>query len=178
MRKEALLLAAISLLFWWTPLLAADDSTIATPMFEGAQSCRVCHLADKVYPTWEVTAHAGAFLVVPEDQRSNRICLDCHTTGVSEAGEVLEGVQCEACHGPGSAYSEKSIMEDRARAIAAGLVIPDQNTCVRCHTDALPRECGVPLQENFAFDLMKIKGVHTLKIQQALPDSIDLPDEQ
>lgn len=176
MRREALLLAAIGLLLLWAPLLAADDSTLIAPTFKGVQSCKICHKADKIYPTWEETAHAGAFNSLPEDQRTNETCLECHATGVNEKGEVLEGVQCEACHGPGSAYSPKSVMEDRAKAIAAGLVIPDQHTCVRCHTDELPKACGVPMQENFAFDLMKIKGVHALKIHDMPSDSVDVPE--
>ena len=178
MTKKALLLAAIGLLFCGTPTFAEDDSTAVSPAYKGAPSCKICHKTDQVYPTWEETAHAGAFSSLSEEQRSNETCLECHATGVTAKGKLLEGVQCEACHGPGSAYAKKSIMEDREQAVANGLIIPDQKTCLRCHTDNLPKECGDPLQDNFAYDLMKIKGVHALKINQQLPDSVDIPDDK
>lgn len=45
-------------------------------------------------------------------------------------------VDCEACHGNGGDYWPAAVMRDRAKAIAAGLVLPDLASCRRCHEDA------------------------------------------
>jgi len=48
------------------------------------------------------------------------------------------GVQCEACHGPGSDYKAISVMKDKAAAVAAGLIIPDEAMCKKCHNAESP----------------------------------------
>ncbi|MHB8766989.1 MAG: multiheme c-type cytochrome, partial [Deferrisomatales bacterium] len=59
-------------------------------------------------------------------------CLECHVTGFGEwggwggAGGIdLAGVQCEACHGPGSLHPAAKI----SRAGAAA-----EKACRQCHT--------------------------------------------
>ncbi|HET8538824.1 MAG TPA: hypothetical protein VFL83_03015 [Anaeromyxobacter sp.] len=50
-----------------------------------------------------------------------------------------KALDCEGCHGNGADYWPASVMRDRAKAKAAGLVTPDQASCRRCHgakTDA------------------------------------------
>jgi len=42
-------------------------------------------------------------------------------------------VHCESCHGPGSAFKKKSIMEDINKAMASGLIKPTEETCKQCH---------------------------------------------
>jgi hypothetical protein len=102
----------------------------AEPTYIGATKCKMCHKLQ--YDSWAETKHAKA----TEDAKNSTTrkfepaCLTCHATNKSEE---LAGVQCEACHGPGSEYKSISIMKDKAKAIAAGLVLPTQETCNRCH---------------------------------------------
>ena len=51
----------------------------------------------------------------------------------AEAASGLLGVQCESCHGPGAAYSPAEVMIDREKALLAGLSIPDEAVCRKCH---------------------------------------------
>lgn len=62
-------------------------------------------------------------------------CGSCHTTGYSPVGHQaglpgivgtwqFDGVQCEACHGPGSRHIRTSLKSD---------IITDRNICATCH---------------------------------------------
>jgi len=129
--------------------------------YVGAKKCRMCHKKDEVYPTWEKTPHASAFDVLSEEQQKDKACLSCHATGMDAKGNLLGNVQCEACHGPGSEYKSKKIMEDRELAIENGLLIPDAETCVHCHdAKKAPEICKV--EKEFDFEKMKVNGIHIL----------------
>ncbi len=45
----------------------------------------------------------------------------------------LRGVQCEACHGPGSAYKSMKVMKDPKLARQNGLWEVTRDVCMRCH---------------------------------------------
>jgi hypothetical protein len=148
--------------------------TYSAPMakeaqYTGAKSCSKCHKKDKEgeqFPIWEKSRHAETYKLLGEpkakeaaqkvgvsgDPQKAEACLICHTTGYgapesafSKKFDIAEGVQCEACHGAGSEYDTKKIMEaigkergpDRkgvsATAKKVGLVIPDENSCKTCH---------------------------------------------
>jgi hypothetical protein len=52
-----------------------------------------------------------------------------------------EGVNCEACHGPGSDYKKMSTMKDHAQSVAAGLIDYKseediKKQCLTCHENA------------------------------------------
>lgn len=98
--------------------------------FVGAARCKVCHKLQ--FDSWAATPHAKATDTARGSSRwpFGPECLRCHATNRDEA---LPGVQCEACHGPGSNYQSMQIMKDRQKALAAGLVIPTQATCDGCH---------------------------------------------
>lgn len=73
-------------------------------------------------------------------------CAGCHTTGLSaETAEWIEpGVQCEACHGPGSnhfaAVQEFGNTDDPAELeqIRAAIVLsPDAQICGACHSQGM-----------------------------------------
>lgn len=121
----------------------------------------------------------GAGLDPAKDYRTDPKCLRCHTTGYGQPGgypgEVTEknaalaakrqGVQCEACHGPGSGYLpvfesvERGPREKtykRSEVLALGLMIPDRDVCVRCHN----KESPFFPKEGFDFEAMKEKGTH------------------
>ena len=44
-----------------------------------------------------------------------------------------KGLDCEGCHGNGADYWPAGVMRDRAKAVAAGLVMPALAACKRCH---------------------------------------------
>ena len=85
-----------------------------SPHYAGSQVCAGCHAG--VHTTVMNTEHAGAFtgaLFVAQGGQTNTSCLACHTvgyglpTGFSSASKtpLLEGVQCESCHGPAANHA-------------------------------------------------------------------------
>jgi outer membrane biosynthesis protein TonB len=67
-------------------------------------------------------------------------CKMCHRLqhqSWAASPHAAKGLDCEGCHGNGSDYWPASVMRDRAKAQAAGLVTPTVAACKRCHaTDA------------------------------------------
>ncbi len=51
---------------------------------------------------------------------------------------IAEGVSCESCHGPGSAYKTNTIMKDQALSIKNGLILPTKEVCEKCHNKENP----------------------------------------
>ncbi|WP_025321095.1 multiheme c-type cytochrome [Deferrisoma camini] len=125
----------------------AADRVDSGPVFRylGAKWCKPCHNRNspnpklRVFHGWEGSAHAKAWEVLPDEDKDNPVCLRCHTTGyglprrADTRPEDLRGVQCEACHGPGSHYFPWRIMKDPVVSRERGLVIPDRDVCMRCH---------------------------------------------
>lgn len=132
------------------------------PEYVGVKSCKICHKGEKkglIYETWESSKHAGATdTLVTRGEESNELCLKCHSTGFGEGGydpaaedkEVFSGVQCEACHGPGSLYRKLSVMKDRDAAIAAGLIIPTEETCLNCHNNSYHEDLTFDFEQAWA----------------------------
>ena len=108
--------------------------------YVGVKMCSMCHKADKTgnqFAIWQKSAHAGAYKTLTGEKaaaiaKTKNLknaaeaseCLECH--GAVDAKlvgtyDVKDGVQCETCHGPGSAYKTMATMKDKAKAIAAGL---------------------------------------------------------
>lgn len=113
-------------------LLLAFETVVTTESrFVGAERCRLCHRS--IYRAWARTPHRRATASIdPEDY--SRGCLRCHATGPDE----LSGVQCEACHGPGSNYSLPEVMMDPDKAREAGLAKTSESLCRTCHDNNLP----------------------------------------
>lgn len=129
--------------------------------FVGVKSCKMCHKSEEKgnqFGKWSANVHAKAFeslasaeskavaakLGISDPQQSPK-CLKCHTTtyNLTETVQtdkvpVEEGVSCESCHGAGKAYKSKSVMEDRAACIAAGMIYPSKNRCIACHNEESP----------------------------------------
>jgi hypothetical protein len=116
-----------------------------SPTYVGYERCKDCH--PKQYQSWSRHAHSRAFAPLQVDHRRDGKCVVCHATG-TERGQLLEHVQCEACHGPGSLYKGPTVMskglfnKDRERqrkvAAEAGLRPIDERTCLRCHGKERP----------------------------------------
>ncbi len=134
--------------------------------YVGADKCKICHKGDakgNVWEIWEKTAHAKAYqaLVDKGDGSEKKAeCLTCHVTGLGKAtgfdpkaeapNMALANVGCEACHGPGADYKAMSVMKDKAKAIEAGLIIPDEKTCIACHNEKSPTFKGFKFDEYWA----------------------------
>ena len=117
----------------------------------GADACKKCHF--KQHKTWGGMKHSQAWDVLKEEYRTleakdadGRACISCHVTGWGEdngfvdpaTSEHLLGVQCEACHGPGSRHVElgMQMLKEKRKEFAEGeqtwivLKTPD---CANCH---------------------------------------------
>jgi hypothetical protein len=102
----------------------------AAPTYIGAEKCKMCHKVQ--FESWvAMGTHSKALEKAKGGKNFSAPCLACHSTNKSE---TAMGVECEACHGAGSDYKVLSVMKDKAKAVAAGLVIPTQQTCDGCHT--------------------------------------------
>jgi len=99
----------------------------------GPETCKACHPA--AYEAWKASPHARARETLPERSRGDKRCLSCHAPDIEDG---IAGVSCEACHGPGRAYSAPYVMRDAELARAVGLVDPGEKTCAGCHTDSTP----------------------------------------
>ena len=80
-----------------------------------------------------------AFEALKGAEKADPECLSCHATGYGEpfsektTVKDLRGVQCEACHGPGSEYKSMRVMKDPKLARKNGLLDITRETCLRCH---------------------------------------------
>jgi len=130
-------------------------------VFVGAQKCKMCHKSEAAgaqYQKWADSKHAKAYETLGTeeakkiaadkglgDPQKEDACLKCHVTGhgakpelLGEKYSITEGVSCESCHGAGGDYWKMSVMKDKAAAVAAGLVLPDEKTCKGCHNEESP----------------------------------------
>jgi nitrate/TMAO reductase-like tetraheme cytochrome c subunit len=139
----------------------AEDSAKVKHEYVGVKKCMICHKKDSVYPSWMETQHAKAWESLKEEDQKKKECITCHSTGTTAEGELLTGVQCESCHGPGSDYKKMSIMKDREQAIANGMIVADEKTCIECHNEKIPKEFQP--KEEFNYEKMKATGVHAVK---------------
>ena len=78
----------------------------------------------------EASARAAATATAKAADGYAQECLRCHATNGTES---LYGVECEACHGPGSEYWPIPAMMDTKEAVALGLLLRDQTLCDGCH---------------------------------------------
>ncbi|GEM_PF-128455 len=130
--------------------------------YMGAGTCKMCHQKDtegKQFVIWSESKHAQAWKTLGTDEAKKLAaakgvagdpqqapeCLKCHVTAYGAAAEFLgpkfdpkDGVQCEACHGPGADYWKKEVMKDKEKARSLGLVVPDEALCKTCHNPESP----------------------------------------
>ncbi len=118
-------------------LFLTGQGTPKRPVYVGARVCGQCHAGQGMgnqYSLWLHSKHSLAWsgLARPEakeiaaisgirqDPQESAICLGCHApAGLAEDWEkddtfqLEDGVQCEACHGPGSEYMDEEVMRNR-----------------------------------------------------------------
>lgn len=124
---------------YFASVVAASDSVNVSVAshYVGSKKCRMCHL--DIYKSWQSTDHSQAMNVLDETQQADSNCTRCHSTGTKKAGELIDNVGCEACHGPGSQFRKMRVMKDRTLAIQMGLKFPVQSDCAQCHNDDCPK---------------------------------------
>ncbi|GAB4313617.1 MAG: cytochrome c family protein [Bacteroidales bacterium] len=150
--KKILLMMVFAVLFGGAMAQDAD--------YVGAMKCKMCHNKPAIgeqYKKWLEGPHANALKSLSSekalayakehgiaDPAKEESCLKCHSTyaQIDQDHNIgvkpTEGVSCESCHGAGSKYKTNSIMKNREKAIAAGLIIPDAKTCEGCHNEDNP----------------------------------------
>jgi len=140
--------------------------------YVGVKACKLCHSAKKrgnQYKVWSESAHARAYqdlagekalekaqeLGIEDPQKSGK-CLRCHVTAYGVARKLVgvrfsmkDGVQCESCHGPGSAYKKLSVMKNPEMAVKNGLILPDEKKCLGCHNEENPFHKPFEFEEEF-----------------------------
>jgi hypothetical protein len=138
--------------------------TLAQPSYVGVKACVMCHKSEKQgqqESIWENSKHSKAYetlLTEKADQiakekgfetkaSETEDCLRCHATAYNvdaslqgKKFKVEQGVQCETCHGPGSDYKSKKIMQDTEKAVANGLLLYEnpEELCITCHNAESP----------------------------------------
>lgn len=142
MRKVSILIFMLAALL--ASSVFADGEKKAekkTHDYVGVKKCKMCHKAQ--FKAWSKTGHATAFDKLSAEEQKDPKCIACHTAGTTAKGVLLEGVQCEACHGGGKDFKSFKIMNkkkwkadpegQRKLAIEAGLIYPKEEDCIRCH---------------------------------------------
>ncbi len=162
--------------------------------FVGIDNCKNCHSSEgglSQYEQWLSSPHAKAFrelktekakkiaarIGVEKPWDDNR-CLRCHTTGRGKNQKTRsEGVSCESCHGPGSAYYRVEghvDFRDRRRGYLVARkngmypildyednLIKREKLCRFCHTKKRP--CMPGKKEEIQRQIMTIQVIDTLK---------------
>ncbi|MBN1566490.1 MAG: cytochrome C554 [Acidobacteria bacterium] len=114
---------------------AAGAGSEQSASYVGGEKCAMCH--STINDTWQKTRHAKAIESLKKTgQEKLPACVKCHVTGYEKDGGFIDheltpemaGVQCEACHGPGSAHmadpTAKTIVKESGAAL-----------CRQCHTE-------------------------------------------
>lgn len=118
------------------------------PQYVGAKACIDCHR--EAYRVWITSKHKHAYETLQHKGEHDSLdCLKCHTVGLLEPTgfdplnplDLVAGVGCESCHGPGSTHvavmeaakkagkDQPGAMPQDQLAITAGNV----DNCVKCH---------------------------------------------
>ncbi|MGH2628482.1 MAG: multiheme c-type cytochrome, partial [Anaerolineales bacterium] len=134
----------------------------AKPRYVGVANCKLCHSEAETgnqFEQWKKSKHSealktlstprakevGAKAGVAEPAKDAR-CLRCHVTAVELPREMkmrtfkdADAIGCESCHGPGEFYAKEEVFKKgREAALAAGLILPDEKLCRRCHNQESP----------------------------------------
>lgn len=136
--------------------IGGDYLTAQDYDYIGAAKCKMCHNKPATggqYKLWLGSKHATAMESLKGDEKKDPTCLKCHSTygGVDEdfiaTLKMSEGVSCESCHGAGSGYKSKSVMQSREKSMAKGLILPTEKVCLECHNDKSPHFKGFDFDE-------------------------------
>lgn len=157
-------------------MLAIPMTLLAQNKYIGVKMCSMCHKTEKQgqqLAIWEKSDHSKAYKTLLS-AKSDSIakakgitkpaaeaaeCLDCHAPAhkvdakLFEKGfDLKDGVQCENCHGAGSAYKTIAIKKDKKKAVEAGLtdykdMAAIEKSCITCHNKKSPTYKGFKFEE-------------------------------
>ncbi len=148
-------------LFFLLTLALLVSTAVSAQDFKyiGASKCKMCHNKapkGEQFNKWSEGVHAKAMESLKGDEANDPKCLKCHSTAGSVDKSLIaglkstEGVSCESCHGPGSAYKSASVMKNQKLSLEKGLVIPDEKVCKTCHNEESPHYKGFNFEEYVA----------------------------
>ena len=131
----------------------ADSPRLPRAPYVGGEACSDCHRG--AYASWLGTKHARSHVLLDTAEgraiaagmgvvgnlgATGSKCLDCHVTAADVGSEhrlpgfrAEEGVQCEACHGPGGGHVAADLKVGRSFVLASRMEIPTRERCLRCH---------------------------------------------
>lgn len=118
--------------------VAGPGNSGVTGKYVGSERCSQCHA--NYHTDWLGTLHSRALETLEAiGQASNSACLGCHTVGFGEEGgfvdrattNVLAGVGCESCHGPGGDHASNVNIEELRPPIDISAAV-----CAKCHQGA------------------------------------------
>lgn len=147
---------------------------------------------------WLDGPHAGAFKTLASekskaiaaekglgDPQKAPECLKCHVTAADAPAEAfhakfkahdksgdhhVDGVGCEACHGPGSKYKSSKVMKaitsGDTDGATVGLWNPDEALCRKCHNEESPTFIGFDYAEFSAKMAHPIPEAHKATYQK------------
>jgi len=148
-------------------VLIFSSTVSAQNKFVGVKTCSMCHKSEKQgkqFDIWKNSEHSKAFQTLTTNKADEIAkakglknpaaespeCLECHVIGFGVDEKLLDknfnykdGVQCETCHGAGSAYKIISVMKDKKKSIDAGLrefkdTAAIEEFCKTCHNKRSP----------------------------------------
>ena len=157
MRRNILLFTGLCVVLALTAGVWGQDPADGDPTegatYLGGKSCKKCHM--KQHRTWRKMKHAKAWETLPEKYRAadqkdddGRVCMSCHVTGWGQqdrggfkdptSSEKLLGVQCEACHGPGSKHKAagQKVLDEKRKKFNEGekkFIQLKTTNCTNCH---------------------------------------------
>ncbi len=170
----AILAVAASVFAFYMFSSNAESSAAGDFKYVGVDKCTgACHKGESKgnqLEIWKASKHAQAFkslqtaeadAIAKEKGFSTPAaetpeCVKCHVLGkdisaseLEDTFDKTEGVQCESCHGPGSEYKKLSIMKDKEKAIANGMVVHSEGEafCTTCHNSESPTFKGFDYAE-------------------------------
>jgi excinuclease UvrABC ATPase subunit len=164
----------------FTALMNPPSDIADGHQYVGVSKCAMCHKGDSKgnqYEIWQGSKHSQAFtdLQTPAADQIAKDkgyqtpaaetpqCIKCHVLGkdidpseLTDSFDKTQGVQCETCHGPGSDYKSLSVMKDKDKSVANGLVIHTEGAafCQTCHNS------DSPTFKSFDYDSMWAKIKH------------------
>ena len=162
MRRLMLLLAGLAGVLTLAAGVTGQDAPAGDPTagatYIGVKACKKCHI--KQERSWKKMKHAGAWEALPEKyhdpsqkDEEGRACISCHVTGYGKDGgfvdptasENLLGVQCEACHGPGSKHKEaaEKVLAEKRDKFNEGeqkFIVRKTKNCADCHNPHVSHE--------------------------------------
>ena len=135
-------------------------SAQVTFKYIGADKCKLCHnkpANGDAYGKWKASLHSKSMASLSSqasldyakkngiaDPTKEAKCLKCHSTFDAVAANLrggitqADGVSCESCHGPGSAYKSPAIMKSKEQSLKNGLILPNEAVCLKCHNKENP----------------------------------------